>query len=133
MRGDKMVFEVMLKLRENEVSSTRLLGILSACASPAGVKVLSGGGGYLHGYLDAADDYLVSFCFQKNDEKTGALIDVTETDREQVGRALDLHPLVESFLIGPLLDDHAPDNEPEMVRRFRAGERGCGIETKSGA
>ncbi len=119
-----MVFEVALKLRENDEDSRRIMHVLASCTMLDGVRTLGGGGGYLHGRPEAEDDYLVVLCFQKNDNATGNLVDVTEPDRDQVRKVLSSHQNVSDFLVGPILADGSPDYEPELVRRFKAGERG---------
>jgi|ERR1019366_1433416 hypothetical protein len=117
-----MVFEVIVKLRERDEESRDLLFVLGACTRVDGVRTLGGGGGYLRDVGD--DERVASICFQKNDDATGNLVDVTEPDREQVRRALALDSRVEGYLVGPILQDDASDGEPDLVRRFRAGERG---------
>ena len=111
-----MIFQVALKLRENDVESIRLCEILNAVARGRCGDKLGGGGGYLGGESGRDDNDIAVLIFQKNDPDSGDLRNCDEADREHARIVLAAHPNVVSFLIGPLEGDEAlPGPEAEAA------------------
>jgi hypothetical protein len=109
-------FQIVLTLHENDEGSVGVGKVLHAvCGTP---RVLSGGGGYLHGRPMEEDGYVAVMTMQKNDPATGACIACTEADRLHAHRVLIGlmgDKVVKRFLIG-LIEDGSEATAAQLER-----------------